>query len=106
MARGIVQLERWKAQKEKHGNLDGIRGIIDFRDKADAFLCVETKGQVGHICNICNGQGLKVSKLFSRIRRLAYRQIRSTVDPLRSWLIDEPVCFGNPDRLKSPECNK
>ncbi len=100
-ARGIVAIERGRADCLKVGNLDVVRDMLDVRDGVAAFRLVAERGQAGAAYNICTGSGCRLRQVLEVYTRLALKPVRVEVDPARIRPLDEMVRIGDATRLKA-----
>ncbi len=100
-ARGIVAIERGKADHLSVGNLDVVRDLLDVRDGVEAFCLLVEKGVAGEVYNVCSGRGYSVREILATLKELARVQVEERGDPARLRPLDEMVRIGDPGRLKA-----
>jgi GDP-4-dehydro-6-deoxy-D-mannose reductase len=100
-ARGIVAIERGKADHLSVGNLDVVRDLLDVRDGVEAFVLLVEKGTAGEVYNVCSGRGYSVREILATLKELSRVHVVEKPDPARLRPLDEMVRIGDPARLKA-----
>lgn len=100
-ARGIVAIERGKADHLPVGNLEAVRDLLDVRDGAEAFRVLATKGAPGEVYNVCSGRGCSLREVLDTLKGLSRVPVAEKVDAARLRPLDERVRIGDPSKLKA-----
>ena len=98
-ARGIVRIERGKANELRVGNLTNVRDFLDVRDAVSALWQIAAQGKTGAVYNICSGRGHSIGDLLALFKKNARGAVRVIGDPTKIRPIDEPIKTGDPARL-------
>jgi GDP-4-dehydro-6-deoxy-D-mannose reductase len=99
--RGIVDIEQGRAAALQTGNIEAVRDFVDVRDCAAALIAISQNGSPGAVVNLCNGNGVSLSELLDRLRRVSAREFSVTADPARQRAADDVRIVGDASRLFS-----
>lgn len=76
----IAKIEKGKAKKLTHGNLNSIRTFVDIDDAMEAYWLAAKKGKVGEIYNIGGNKTISVKQFLKELIKLAKCKIKYSVD--------------------------
>lgn len=99
-AKGIVEVERGRAQDLSVGNLEAVRDLLDVRDGVKAMWLIARLGQAGEVYNICSGVGYRLGDILEWFMALAHTHVRVREDPARLRPLDVPVIVGDNAKLR------
>ena len=97
----IVEIKQMGAVAEiKTGDLSIVRDFLDVRDVVKAYYLLLTKGQKGHIYNVCSGTGTTLQNIIDIIEKELDIQVRTQIDPSLIRPSDNPIIIGDNSKLK------
>jgi GDP-4-dehydro-6-deoxy-D-mannose reductase len=94
----IAKIEKCKAKKLTHGNLNSIRTFVDIDDAMEAYWLAAKKGKVGEIYNIGGNKTISVKQFLKELIKLAKCKIKYSVD--KNLLRPQDVTLQIPDVKK------
>jgi nucleoside-diphosphate-sugar epimerase len=96
-----VEIERGKASKLLIGNISTKRAITDVRDLVIALELLSEKGESGEVYNVSGDKAYLISDIIEIIKKYSKAKIETEVDKRLLRPTDEPVIFGDSDKLKN-----
>ena len=97
--RQVVEIEKGLRKKLTVGNTSTKRAITDVRDLADALELLSVKGVPGEVYNISGDKVYLISEIIEIIRKHATSEFEIEVDNKLFRPVDEPVIFGDSNKL-------
>jgi len=94
-----VQLEKKQIDKFICGNLHTRRAITDVRDLISALYLLGEKGTYGEAYNISGAHIYQTKDIITLIEKITGMTIEPYVDPALIRPQDEPVIYGNSEKL-------
>lgn len=98
-ARGIVNIEKGRADTLSVGDLTNIRDFLDVRDGVSALWQIALCGKTAAVYNICSGKGHSIGELLETFKKKALVSVHEVVDPAKLRPIDDKIKVGDPARL-------
>ncbi len=100
-SRGIVAVEKKKAEELGTGNLEAVRDFLDIRDAVRALLLLGESGRSGEAYNLSSGNSCRIEELLKILTGFSRVPVRVVQDPARMRPLDEPVKIGDNHKLKA-----
>jgi GDP-4-dehydro-6-deoxy-D-mannose reductase len=100
-AERVIALEKTGGGALRVGNLSPKRDLSDVRDQARAIIGLTRKGQPGEAYNVSSGRTITIQQLAEAFVAKARAPIRLEVDPTLFRPTDEPVIWGNNEKMRA-----
>ncbi|MBI5470709.1 MAG: GDP-mannose 4,6-dehydratase [Ignavibacteriae bacterium] len=84
----------------KVGNLETSRDFVDVRDGVRALDILASKGEVGHIYNICSGTSWTIKESLASLIELSEVKVEVVQDPALFRPSDEQLLLGSPKKMR------
>ncbi len=94
----------WEQGKVEHiaiGNVETKRAITDVRDLIRALMLLAEKGNPGDVYNISGQYVYQIKEILQIIEDKIGKQLPTQVDASLIRPTDEPIIYGNSDKLKN-----
>lgn len=95
-----VLIEKGVEKVLKVGNINARRAITDVRDLIQAMFLLSEKGKHGEVYNISGDKVYQVSEIIMLIEKIMNRKFQTEIDPSLLRPTDEPIIYGDSERLK------
>ncbi len=99
--RRAVMIEQGRLAEFTCGNLTTKRAITDVRDLITALDLLSREGTWGEVYNISGSNIYEVREIIGKIEDVMGLKLDPKIDPALIRPQDEPIIYGNVDRLKS-----
>lgn len=96
-----VLIEKGQAEEFTYGNLSTRRAITDVRDLIKALALLAEKGTYGDVYNISGDVIYKIGDIITTIEDVMGRKLERKEDHALIRPQDEPIIYGNSDKLKT-----
>src|SRR5262249_5360868 len=97
----LIDIERGAAEKILVGNLDAERDYTDVRDIVRAYRLLFEKGHSGETYNICSGVARSGHEILRQLGEASGLDPTVEQDPARVRPADNPVIFGDHQKLSA-----
>jgi GDP-4-dehydro-6-deoxy-D-mannose reductase len=95
----LIKIEKGEIDHMSVGNLDAERDYTDVRDIARAYRLLLESGKSGHTYNICSGTPRSGKVILAALQQASGVAAPVEQDPARMRPADNPVIYGNHDKL-------
>ncbi len=101
-ARKLVDIQKKKILSNEltTGDLNIIRDFVDVRDVVRAYYLLFKNGKSGEVYNICSGNGISLSDLLEKMRKIAGIEINQKVDSSFVRPEENRVVIGSNEKIK------